>query len=110
ISKTINMPEHSTAEEIADAYLQSWKMGLKAVAIYRDNSKMVQPLSSGSAKGASNAQVAVKEVIKEVEKIVYRPIRRKLPDERLAVTHKFTIAGHEGYFTVGLYEDGMPGE
>ncbi len=110
ISKTINMPEHSTAEEIADAYLQSWKMGLKAVAIYRDNSKMVQPLSSGSAKGASNAQVAVKEVIKEVEKIVYRPVRRKLPDERLAVTHKFTIAGHEGYFTVGLYEDGMPGE
>ncbi|MCW5963363.1 MAG: vitamin B12-dependent ribonucleotide reductase, partial [Bryobacterales bacterium] len=110
ISKTINMPEHSTAAEIADAYLQSWKMGLKAVAIYRDNSKMVQPLSSGTAKGASNAQTVVKEVIKEVEKVVYRPVRRKLPDERAAITHKFSIAGHEGYFTVGLYEDGQPGE
>ncbi|MCZ2156132.1 MAG: vitamin B12-dependent ribonucleotide reductase, partial [Bryobacterales bacterium] len=110
ISKTINMPEHSTVEEIADAYLQSWKLGIKAVAIYRDNSKMVQPLSSSAAKTANGAQTVVKEVVKEIEKIVYRPVRRKLPDERQAITHKFSIAGHEGYFTVGLYDDGMPGE
>lgn len=110
ISKTINMPEHSTVEEIADAYLQSWKMGLKAVAIYRDNSKMAQPLSSGTAKGESKSEVVVKEVVKTVEKIVREPYRRHLPDERAAITHKFSIAGHEGYFTVGLYEDGQPGE
>ena len=110
ISKTINMPEQCTAAEIADAYLQSWKMGLKAVAIYRDNSKMAQPLSSGTGKGESKGHTVVKEVVKEIEKIVYRPVRRKLPDERAAITHKFSIAGHEGYFTVGLYEDGQPGE
>jgi ribonucleoside-diphosphate reductase alpha chain len=110
ISKTINMPEHSTVDEIADAYLQSWKLGLKAVAIYRDNSKMAQPLSSGTAKGESKSEVVVKEVVKTVEKIVREPYRRHLPDERQAITHKFSIAGHEGYFTVGLYEDGQPGE
>jgi ribonucleoside-diphosphate reductase alpha chain len=103
ISKTINMPESSTAEEIMDAYLESWRLGLKAVAIYRDGSKRVQPLTTGKGdKAAAKTAVA--------EKIVYRPVRRKLPDERQSITHKFAIGGHEGYLTVGLYEDGMPGE
>ena len=115
ISKTINMPEESTVEDVMDAYTESWKLGLKAVAVYRDNSKRVQPLSSGTAKGAkaANTGVAISTVTTEektVEKIVYRPIRRKLPDERTSVTHKFSIGGHEGYITVGMYENGEPGE
>jgi ribonucleoside-diphosphate reductase alpha chain len=109
ISKTINMPEESTVDDIMNAYIESWKLGLKAVAIYRDNSKCVQPLSSGTAKGAKAATVASVEE-KVVEKIVFRPVRRKLPDERQSLTHKFSIGGHEGYLTVGLYEDGSPGE
>jgi ribonucleoside-diphosphate reductase alpha chain len=115
ISKTINMPEESTVEDIMEAYIESWKLGLKAVAIYRDGSKKVQPLSSGSgsknekkvALAAATAAAAAPQV---VEKVVYRPVRRKLPDERASVTHKFSIGGHEGYITVGLYEDGTPGE
>ncbi len=108
ISKTINMPEESTVEEVMSAYTESWKLGLKAVAIYRDNSKRVQPLSSGSGKGEKVAAPA--PVAQTVEKIVYRPVRRKLPDERRAITHKFSIGGHEGYITVGMYDDGAPGE
>ena len=105
ISKTINMPEDSTVEDIMDAYTESWRLGLKAVAIYRDNSKRVQPLSSGAGtEGKKPVPVKVEE------RIVYRPLRRKLPDERQAVTHKFSIGGHEGYITVGLYDDGQPGE
>ncbi|MFB3778619.1 MAG: vitamin B12-dependent ribonucleotide reductase [Bryobacteraceae bacterium] len=103
ISKTINMPEESTVDDIMNAYIESWRLGLKAVAIYRDNSKRVQPLSTGKGERAAKAPAAV-------EKIVYRPTRRKLPDERQSVTHKFSIGGHEGYITVGLYEDGQPGE
>jgi ribonucleoside-diphosphate reductase alpha chain len=110
ISKTINMPEESTVEDIMAAYIESWKLGLKAVAIYRDGSKRVQPLSSGTAKGAKAAPGAAAAEEKVVEKIVYRPVRRKLPDERQSITHKFSIGGHEGYLTVGLYEDGTPGE
>jgi ribonucleoside-diphosphate reductase alpha chain len=110
ISKTINMPEECTVEEIMDAYLESWKLGLKAVAIYRDNSKRVQPMSSGTAKGAKPATGSAQVEEKIVERIVYQPVRRKLPDERQALTHKFAIGGHEGYLTVGLYEDGQPGE
>ncbi len=112
ISKTINMPEESTAEEIMHAYTESWRLGLKAVAIYRDNSKRVQPLSSGTSKGAKLPTVGVVVPVEEkvTEKIVYRPVRRKLPDERHSITHKFSIGGHEGYLTVGLYEDGSPGE
>ncbi len=100
ISKTINMPEDSTVEDIMNAYIEAWRLGLKAVAIYRDGSKKAQPLSTSTeaAKGAVK------------EKIVYRPVRRKLPDERKSITHKFSIGGHEGYLTVGLYEDGTPGE
>ena len=100
ISKTVNMPQDCTVEEIMDAYIQSWKLGTKAVAIYRDNSKRTQPLST-----SSDAQKAEK---KEAE--IKRANRRKLPDERQSITHKFSIAGQEGYFMVGLYEDGSPGE
>ncbi len=103
ISKTINMPEDSTAEDILNAYVESWRLGLKAVAIYRDNSKRVQPLTSGMRTPGQAAK-------ESAEKIVYQPVRRKLPDERQSITHKFAIAGHEGYITVGLYEDGQPGE
>ncbi len=113
ISKTINMPEESTVEDIMDAYTESWKLGLKAVAIYRDGSKKVQPLSSGiGSKGERKASAAAAAAAapQVVEKIVYRPVRRKLPDERASVTHKFSIGGHEGYITVGLYEDSTPGE
>jgi ribonucleoside-diphosphate reductase alpha chain len=111
ISKTINMPEESTVEDIMDAYTESWKLGLKAVAIYRDNSKRAQPLSSGTSKGAKAASTgAAQAEEKVIEKVVYRPVRRKLPDERPSITHKFSIGGHEGYLTVGLYDDGMPGE
>lgn len=108
ISKTINMPEECTVDDIMQAYIESWKLGLKAVAIYRDNSKRVQPLSSGDKKGAKESTSMIIE--KTVEKIVYKPQRRKLPDERASITHKFGIGGHEGYITVGLYEDGQPGE
>jgi len=106
ISKTINMPEESTVEDIMTAYTESWKLGLKAVAIYRDNSKKVQPLSSGTGK--SEKKSAAAQV--PAEKVVYRPVRRKLPDERRSITHKFSIGGHEGYITVGMYDDGAPGE
>jgi ribonucleoside-diphosphate reductase alpha chain len=105
ISKTINLPEDSTVEDITNAYLESWRLGLKAVAIYRDGSKRVQPVSSSESKAEKRAAGPA-----GAEKIVYRPVRRKLPDERQSVTHKFSIAGHEGYVTVGLYEDGTPGE
>jgi ribonucleoside-diphosphate reductase alpha chain len=111
ISKTINMPEESTAEEIMNAYIESWKLGLKAVAIYRDNSKRVQPLSSGTSKGAKAANGPAAPVEeKTIEKVVYRPVRRKLPDTCTSIRHKFSIGGHEGYIMVGLYEDGSPGE
>jgi len=114
ISKTINMPEEATVEQIMEAYTESWKLGIKAVAIYRDNSKRVQPLSSGSGKGEKkHSATAASEIAtaeKTVEKVVYRPVRRKLPDERRSITHKFSIGGHEGYITAGMYDDGTPGE
>ncbi len=111
ISKTVNMPTDSTPEEIAKAYIESWRLGLKAVAVYRDGCKRSQPLStsmpSSTEKKTADAQVVAVPGIGVVEG---RPIRRKLPDERQAITHKFSIAGHEGYITVGMYEDGKPGE
>ncbi|HEY9141883.1 MAG TPA: vitamin B12-dependent ribonucleotide reductase [Bryobacteraceae bacterium] len=109
ISKTINMPEESTVEDVMNAYTESWKLGLKAVAIYRDNSKRVQPLSSGAGKTEKKAAVTAAAAA-PAEKVVYRPVRRKLPDERRSITHKFSIGGHEGYITVGMYDDGSPGE
>jgi ribonucleoside-diphosphate reductase alpha chain len=102
ISKTVNMPREATVEEIQQVYLEAWKLGLKAIAIYRDGCKRTQPLSTslkeeeGTRKGAAAVSV--------------RPVRRRLPDERHSITHKFSIGGHEGYVTVGLYEDGTPGE
>ncbi len=96
ISKTVNVPEATTIEEIMEAYMQAWKLGVKAIAIYRDNSKRTQPLNV--AKTAKPAQPE------------FRPVRRKLPAERRAITHKFSIGGHEGYITVGMYDDGQPGE
>jgi ribonucleoside-diphosphate reductase alpha chain len=111
ISKTINMPEESTVEDIMEAYTESWRLGLKAVAIYRDGSKRVQPLSSGKGEKKGVVAAAAPAVAPTtIEKIVYRPVRRKLPDERQSLTHKFSIGGHEGYITVGMYEDGTPGE
>ncbi len=104
ISKTVNVPEHVTVEEILEAYMQAWKLGVKALAIYRDNSKKNQPLSKATA---SEKRETASE---PVEKIVFKPIRRKLPVERNAITHKFSIGGHEGYITVGMYPDGQPGE
>jgi ribonucleoside-diphosphate reductase alpha chain len=105
------MPTDSTPEEIAKAYIESWRLGLKAVAVYRDGCKRSQPLSTSmpasTEKKTADAQVVAVPGIGVVEG---HPIRRKLPDERQAITHKFSIAGHEGYITVGMYEDGKPGE
>ena len=108
ISKTINMPAEATVDEVAEAYVSAWKLGLKAVAIYRDGSKRTQPLNTGRKE-----ERAAAEVVRAVASLAVpdeRLSRRKLPDERRALTHKFDIAGHEGYITVGMYEDGTPGE
>jgi ribonucleoside-diphosphate reductase alpha chain len=106
ISKTVNMPTDATPDDIQQAYVEGWKLGLKAIAVYRDGCKRSQPLTTSKeeAKGAAEGQ-AVAAPAGEA-----RPARRKLPDERHAITHKFQIAGHEGYITVGMYEDGKPGE
>jgi ribonucleoside-diphosphate reductase alpha chain len=105
ISKTINMPAEATVDEVAEAYVTAWKLGLKAVAIYRDGSKRTQPLNTGKTEKAVETVTAA--VIASTDD---RMQRRKLPDERKSITHKFDIAGHEGYITVGMYEDGTPGE
>jgi ribonucleoside-diphosphate reductase alpha chain len=117
ISKTVNVPREATVEDIEKAYVESWRLGAKAISIYRDGSKRTQPLNTSKAQvadtrnvGAGVGQPEVREVVKEVVKIVERPQRRKLPDERNSITHKFDVAGHEGYITVGLFEDGTPGE
>jgi len=117
ISKTVNVPREATVEDIERAYVESWRLGAKAISIYRDGSKRTQPLNTSRAQvadtrnvGAGFSQPEVREVVKEVVKIVETPKRRKLPDERNAITHKFDIAGHEGYITVGLFDDGTPGE
>ncbi len=113
ISKTVNLPEHFTPEDIADVYMQAWRLGLKSITIYRDGSKRSQPLSTSKEddKPASTTAVTAQAPAPEPEiRIEYRPVRNKLPNERSAVTHKFNVAGHEGYVTVGLYDDGNPGE
>ncbi len=106
ISKTINMPNEATEDDVLEAYHKSWTLGLKANAIYRDGCKLSQPLNTSSKKEKKDD---TKVEIKEVE-ITKRALRRKLSEERQSITHKFAIAGHEGYFTVGLYDDGAPGE
>jgi ribonucleoside-diphosphate reductase alpha chain len=98
ISKTVNMPKDTTAEEVGEAYMEGWRLGLKALAIYRDGSKEVQPLSTKT------------KADKAAEKLVGAPRRERLPDTRQSITHKFSVSGHEGYITVGLYPDGRPGE
>jgi ribonucleoside-diphosphate reductase alpha chain len=112
ISKTVNVPREASVEDIEKAYIESWRLGAKAISIYRDGSKRTQPLNTSKAGvgDTRNAGGEVREVVKEVVKIVERPTRRKLPDERPSITHKFDIAGHEGYITVGLFDDGQPGE
>jgi len=121
ISKTVNMPESTTVEEISDAYMQGWKLGLKAVAIYRENSKRSQPLATskgGNTKGATKEAASgdgqattVEPEVKVVERVVHKSVRHRLPDERPSLTHKFSIAGHEGYLHIGMYPDTkMPGE
>jgi ribonucleoside-diphosphate reductase alpha chain len=106
ISKTVNLPETATVEDVMDAYIEAWKHGVKAIAIYRDGSKKVQPLSTG--KESSNSRKETVTTLTETV-IVPRP-RRRLNDTRASLTHKFTIEGHEGYITVGLFEDNTPGE
>ncbi|HWC65630.1 MAG TPA: vitamin B12-dependent ribonucleotide reductase, partial [Thermoanaerobaculia bacterium] len=112
ISKTVNMPTDVSPDDIADTYLQGWKMGLKAIAIYRDGCKRTQPLNTAASKSDSKTPEArsALEFVGKAVGLEARPFRRKLPDERAAITHKFNVAGHEGYVTVGLYEDGTPGE
>jgi ribonucleoside-diphosphate reductase alpha chain len=100
ISKTVNMPNGATVDDIAQAYLEAWKLGLKAIAVYRDGCKRSQPLNTGKSK----------EEQRETPVAESRLARRRLPDERRSITHKFSIGGHEGYMTVGMYEDGAPGE
>ncbi len=138
ISKTVNLPEDATIEDVMETYMASWKLGLKAVAIYRDNSKKVQPLSASSSTGKQkettasadeNRAATARERTPTTELVATekntaaasvahpsaatptrKPARHKLPEERKAITHKFQIAGHEGYITVGMYPDGQPGE
>jgi ribonucleoside-diphosphate reductase alpha chain len=131
ISKTVNMPEDSTVEDIEGIYLQAWKLGLKAIAIYRDNCKRSQPLSTSNAKAPAHAtstpapmvpasadidmEALIKALRQSPEQLMLLKqrlggTRRRLPDERAAITHKFSISGHDGYLTVGLFEDGQPGE
>ncbi len=103
ISKTVNLPNDVTADEIAQTYLEGWRLGLKAVAVYRDGSKRTQPLST--AEKATESEATGDSPVAS-----QRPVRRRLPAERYAITHKFGVAGHEGYLTVGMYADGTPGE
>src|SRR6185295_9769006 len=108
ISKTVNVPREATVEDIEKAYVESWRLGAKAISIYRDGSKRTQPLNTskaGVSDTRNNMGTSPAEVVREVIKVVETPKRRKLPDERHAITHKFDISGHEGYITVGLYDD-----
>lgn len=121
ISKTINMPEESTIEDVTRAYFLSFEYMLKAVALYRDGSKLSQPLNTASgdrtyaslfsfSEGESDESITAQEAQKALAESAARPIRRKLAAERHSITHKFVVANHEGYLTIGLYEDGSPGE
>jgi ribonucleoside-diphosphate reductase alpha chain len=95
------MPSNVTVEDIEQAYVEAWRLGLKAIAVYRDGCKRTQPLSTSLDSPKDKKEDKVLKV---------GPARRRLPDERMSITHKFSIAGHEGYITVGMFEDGMPGE
>jgi ribonucleoside-diphosphate reductase alpha chain len=108
ISKTVNMPENATPQEIAEAYMAAWKGGLKAIAIYRDGSKRSQPLSTSKEDRGVGGKM--KPSLEVVAGGAWKPKRHRLPDERRSITHKFSVGGHDGYLTVGMYEDGRPGE
>jgi ribonucleoside-diphosphate reductase alpha chain len=115
ISKTVNLPENATIEDIMEAYLQAWKLGLKAVAIYRDGCKKSQPLSAAGTKTANSTKddariAAAQHVDEEDMNAPPRAVRHRLQEERASITHKFKIGDHEGYITVGLYPNGEPGE
>jgi ribonucleoside-diphosphate reductase alpha chain len=124
ISKTVNMPENATVDEIMNTYVEGWRLGLKAIAIYRDGSKRSAPLNTrktkdmgGSAEnGPSDRELLTGRIVEldeEISKLrcqLNQPVRHRMSDTRMSLTHKFEIAGHEGYITVGLYEDGQPGE
>jgi ribonucleoside-diphosphate reductase alpha chain len=129
ISKTVNLPEEATVEDVSNAFIESWRMGIKAIAIYRDGSKKSQPLNTSDAKPKKESEARSQESGEETRGVgaqsgpskggtqtptplapTPKPFRRKLDDERRAFTHKFTVGGHEGYLTVGLYDDGQPGE
>ena len=119
ISKTVNLPRECTVEDITNAYDQAWRLGLKCVAIYRDGSKRSQPLNTAKtgegteSESATPADQRIKELEDQLvglQKQIDQPLRRRLPETRSAITHKFDIAGHEGYLTIGLFEDGYPGE
>jgi ribonucleoside-diphosphate reductase alpha chain len=134
ISKTVNLPEHATVDDIVNTYVEGWQLGLKAIAIYRDGSKRSAPLNvkktkdMGGIMGDEATPIADLEatlndkralesrigelegVISELRKKVGEPVRRRMPETRVAINHKFEIAGHKGYLTVGMFEDGQPGE
>lgn len=110
ISKTVNLPQHASVKEIEKAYFESWKLGLKAVAIYRDGCKRTQPLNTTQEERKIKTEVVSKTATTSTSIAEPKPYRKRLPDERQAITHKFSISGHEGYITVGLYDDGKPGE
>jgi ribonucleoside-diphosphate reductase alpha chain len=115
ISKTVNVPKDASVQDIEQAYIESWRLGAKAISIYRDGSKRTQPLNTSKTAAAPAAEGApggagLQSGAQIVAATIRTPVRRKLPDERQAITHKFDIAGHEGYITVGLFEDGQPGE
>src|SRR5207302_1582923 len=112
LSKTVNLPETATVEDIADAYLQAWRLGVKALAIYRDGSKTAQALRTDAQKQAPAGESAEETIEKAVADALAKapPKRRRMPRERQSITHKFSIGGHEGYITAGMYEDGTVGE
>ncbi|HXC87846.1 MAG TPA: vitamin B12-dependent ribonucleotide reductase [Candidatus Cybelea sp.] len=111
ISKTINMPEESSIEDIGEAYIESWKLGLKSVAIYRDNSKRSQPLNAGGSKEEKKTESLPVAAVEPMQRELFaRAVREKMPVERASVTHKFSVGVNEGYITVGMYPDGRPGE
>lgn len=113
ISKTVNMPTEATVEEIMQTYVEGWKLGLKALAIYRDGCKRSQPVNTGKDDATADAAKATPAAVEHGSNgngSKVRPLRRRMPNTRRSVTHKFDIAGHEGYLTVGLYDDGTPGE
>jgi ribonucleoside-diphosphate reductase alpha chain len=112
ISKTLNLAADATPEDVAGLFLDAWKLGLKAIAIYRDGCKRIQPLATAGPRAlpAVTDEAAVSATSMPTDVPAAAPIRRKLADERRSITHKFEVGGHEGYLTVGLYEDGQPGE